>query len=129
MFRIVFRFLLIVSPGLAGLPAATQAQAQWGGWETLGGVILEDQECTTWSADRIDCFARGTDAAMWHRWWDGASWGGWESLGGIILESPDCTSWGPNRIDCFARGTDAALWHRWWDGSSWGGWESLGGVI
>ena len=114
MFRIVFRFLLIVSPGLAGLPAATQAQAQWGGWETLGGVILEDQECTTWSADRIDCFARGTDAAMWHRWWDGASWGGWESLGGVILEQPECASWGSGRLDCFARGTDRAMWHRWW---------------
>lgn len=111
------------------IAAPPPAEAAWGGWESLGGVILEDQSCTSWSADRIDCFARGTDAAMWHRWWDGSRWGGWESLGGVILESPDCVSWGPNRIDCFARGTDQAMWHRWWDGARWGGWDNLGGVI
>ena len=34
-------------------------------------------------ANRIDCFVRGTEQAMWHRWWDGSPWGGWESLGGV----------------------------------------------
>ena len=100
-----------------------------GGWEFLDGTIMEAPDCVSWGPNRIDCFARGTDNAMWHRWWDGASWGGWESLGGVIMDAPDCVSWGPNRIDCFARGTDNAMWHRWWDGASWGGWESLGGVI
>jgi len=94
--------------------APQKALAQWGGWESLGGVILEQPNCTSWAANRIDCFARGTDRAMWHRWWDGSQWGGWESLGGVILEQPNCTSWGANRIDCFARGTDQAMWHRWW---------------
>ena len=70
-----------------------------------------------WGPNRLDCFARGTDLAMWHRWWDGAGWGGWESLGGVIIEKPDCVSWGSNRLDCFARGTDNAMWHRWWDGA------------
>jgi hypothetical protein len=105
------------------------AVAQWQGWENLGGVILEQPECVSWSANRIDCFARGTDRAMYHRWWNGSSWGGWENLGGVILEAPSCVSWGANRIDCFARGTDRAMYHRWWDGGSWGGWENLGGVI
>ncbi len=105
--------------------AAPTAQA----WENLGGVLTSNTSCTTWSANRIDCFARGTDNAMWHRWWNGSAWGGWETLGGVITTDPNCVSWGPNRIDCFARGTDNALWHRWWNGSAWGGWESLGGVI
>ena len=149
--------------------------AAWGGWESLGGTILEAPDCVELGAEPhrllrprhrrgdvaplvgrlapgaagrasaapsstsptaspggrtgIDCFARGTDLAMWHRWWDGAGWGGWESLGGTIIEKPDCVSWGSNRLDCFARGTDNAMWHRWWDGSAWGGWESLGGII
>jgi len=107
---------------------ATSGQA-WGGWEYLGGVIMETPDCVSWGASRIDCFARGTDNAMYHRWWDGSSWGGWESLGGVIMDAPDCVSWGPNRIDCFARGTDNAMYHRWWDGAAWGGWENLGGVI
>jgi len=103
--------------------------SNWGGWESLGGIILDEPKCESWGPNRIDCFARGTDRAMYHRWWNGSAWGGWESLGGIILETPDCESWGPNRIDCFARGTDRAMYHRWWDGSAWGGWESLGGII
>jgi Common central domain of tyrosinase len=109
---------------------APNARAQWGGWESLGGIILETPDCTSWGANRIDCFGRGTDAAMWHRWWDGAAWGGWESLGGDVLEQPDCVNWGADRIDCLARGTDRAMWHRWWDGAAWGGgWENLGGVV
>ncbi|WP_157935869.1 hypothetical protein [Paracoccus zhejiangensis] len=111
------------------ISAPTQSRAEWGGWESLGGVVLEEQSCTSWGANRIDCFARGTDRAMYHRWWDGSNWGGWENLGGVILDSPECVSWGANRIDCFARGTDAAMYHRWWDGSNWGGWENLGGVL
>jgi trypsin len=43
----------------------------WGGWESLGGIILDRPSCVSWGSDRIDCFARGTDRAMWHRWWDG----------------------------------------------------------
>src|SRR5262249_58443494 len=95
-----------------------EARAQWGGWESLGGRILEQPNCVSWGPNRIDCFARGTDEAMYHRWWNGSAWGGWESLGGIILEEANCVSWGPNRIDCFARGTDQAMYHRWWDGSA-----------
>ncbi len=125
--RFVFCWLGLVVLLLPAAPGS--ALAQWQGWENLGGVILEAPECVSWGANRIDCFARGTDSAMYHRWWNGSSWGGWENLGGVILEEPDCTSWGANRIDCFARGTNARMYHRWWNGSSWGGWENLGGVI
>src|SRR5260370_17986719 len=77
----------------------------------------------------LDIFAVGTDSALWHRWWDGASWGGWESLGGILDSPPGVVSWATNRLDQFALVTDHALWHRWWDGSSWGAWESLAGCL
>ncbi|MFL5284185.1 MAG: hypothetical protein ACJ8AW_25140 [Rhodopila sp.] len=99
---------------LGGLLTPSVSHAQWGGWESLGGIILEAPDCVSWGPNRIDCFARDTDRAMYHRWWDGSNWGGWESLGGIILEAPDCVSWGLNRIDCFARGTDRTMYHRWW---------------
>jgi hypothetical protein len=109
--------------------ATPAAQAAWNGWEDLGGLILEAPNCASWGAERIDCFARGTDRAMYHRWWNGSAWGGWEDLGGVILEAPNCVNWAANRIDCFARGTDRAMYHRWWNGSAWGGWEDLGGII
>src|ERR1043166_1981474 len=85
--------------------------------------------CTAWSANRIDCFAAGTNGAMYQRYWNGSAWGGWTNLGGIITSPPSCVSWGPNRIDCFARGGDNAMYHRYWNGSAWGGWDNLGGVI
>lgn len=77
--------------------------------------------CTTWSADRVDCFARGTNAKMFHRWRNGADWGGWELLGGTLRSLPSCTAWAPNRIDCFAAGIDLTLWQRTWAGGpEWG---------
>lgn len=101
----------------------------WGGYESLGGVILSDPVTVSWGPDRLDVFALGTDSALWHRWWDGASWGGWESLGGVLTSPPTAAAWGPDRLDVFALGEDSALWHRWWDGATWGGWESLGGTL
>jgi hypothetical protein len=101
----------------------------WGGYESLGGIITTAPHAVCWGPNRIDVFARGTDNALYHKWWDGHAWGGWESLGGIITSDPVAVSWGANRIDVFAKGTDGAVYHRWWDGSRWGGWESLGGVI
>jgi hypothetical protein len=104
------------------------ANPAWSGWEGLGGII-QTPHAVCWGSNRIDVFARGTDNAMYHRWWDGANWGGWENLGGVILSDPVAVSWGANRLDVFAEGTDGAVYHRWWDGANWGGWESLGGVI
>ena len=83
----------------------------------------------SWGFNRIDVFVKGTDNALWHKWWNGASWSGWESLGGVLTSAPTVSSWGDNRLDVFVKGTDNALWHKWWDGASWSNWKSLGGVL
>ena len=103
--------------------------SSWSGWEDLGGILTSAPAVASWSANRLDCFVRGQDMAMWHKWWDGNQWSGWEDLGGVITSAPAAVSWGTNRIDCFAKGRDRAMWHKWWDGSSWKGWENLGGVL
>ncbi|HEY5857000.1 MAG TPA: tyrosinase family protein, partial [Aldersonia sp.] len=72
-------------------------------------------------------FARGTDSALWHRWFD-HGWSDWESLGGILTSEPAVCSWASGRLDVFARGTDSALWHRWFD-NGWSNWESVGGIV
>ena len=108
---------------------AVAPRSRWGGWESLGGIILVTPHAVSWGPNRLDIFARGSDNAMYHRWWNGNNWGGWESLGGVILKDPIPVSWGANRLDVFAEGTDGAVYHRWWNGTNWGGWESLGGVI
>lgn len=107
-------------PGLAAAP-------QWHGWESLGGVLSSGPDVSSWAAGRLDVFLRGTDNALYHKWYDGA-WSGWEHQGGVLTSDPTAVSWGPGRIDVFARGTDNALHHKWYDGA-WSGWESLGGLL
>lgn len=76
--------ILALAPPLAGGPpvliAATPAQATP---EITGAAIIG---CTSWGANRLDCFAAGTDNALWHRWRNGAVRRGWESLGGSITD-------------------------------------------
>ena len=114
---------------IAGIQSIYGSGRRWFGWESLGGVLTSDPAVSSWAANRLDCFVRGTNNAMWHKWWNGSSWSGWENLGGVLTSAPAAVSWGPNRIDCFVRGTDNAMWHKWWNGSSWSGWENLGGVL
>jgi hypothetical protein len=93
----------------------------------LGDVL--NISAAAWSANRLDILVKGTDDAMWHKYWGVTGWGGFEPLGGIITSQPNVVSWGPNRLDIFIKGTDNALWNKWWDGSTWGGWVSLGGIL
>jgi Common central domain of tyrosinase/Polyphenol oxidase middle domain len=99
----------------------------WMDWESQGGVLTSGSGVSSWSSDRLDVFVRGTDSALWHKWYDNG-WSGWESLGGVLTSSPAAVSWSQGRIDAFVRGTDSALWHIWYD-NGWSGWESLGGVL
>jgi hypothetical protein len=69
---------------------------------------------SSWSAGRLDVFAKGTDNQLWHKWWNGSSWSGWENLGGVFLHNPAAVSWGPNRIDVFVEGTDNHVYHKAW---------------
>ena len=96
--------------------------------ENLGGVLTADPEICAWGASHIEVFGRGTDNALWHRWWNGSSWSGWESLGGSITSAPGCVSWGANRLDVVARATDGSVAQWAWNGSSWAS-GNLGGTI
>jgi uncharacterized protein YkwD len=89
-----------------------------------GYGITSDPTAVSWGSSRIDVFARGTDNALWHTWFDGA-WRGWESLGGALTSGPDVASWGQGRLDVFVRGLDNNLWHRSYDNGSWQLWEPL----
>ena len=41
----------------------------WSSWESPGGVLMSPPQTVSWSPNRIDVFAVGTDSGMWHRWW------------------------------------------------------------
>jgi C1A family cysteine protease len=101
---------------------------RWQGWEGLSGTITSRPSAVSWGPNRIDVVARGTDSAVWHRWWDGSVWRGWESLGGIIQGAPAICSLTTGRLDIFAVGTNHHMFHRWFQGG-WSNWEDLGGVL
>jgi microsomal dipeptidase-like Zn-dependent dipeptidase len=90
-------------------------------YEQLGGEpIASDPAVCSWAPGRLDVFVRGTDNALWTKWYDGNNWSGYLQLGGEpIASDPAAVSWGPNRIDVFVRGTDNALWTKWYDGNNW----------
>jgi hypothetical protein len=104
-------------------------------WESLGGDIMGKVSVVSWGSGRLDLFARGTNNAILHKYFDGANWGpssGWESLGGATTGDISAVSWGPGRLDLFIRGTDLMVYHKYFDGANWGpsisGWEPLGAL-
>jgi len=99
----------------------------WLGWESLGGGLTSAPAVCSWAPGRLDCFVRGGDNALWHKWFDNG-WSGWESLGGGLTSEPTAVSWSSGRIDVFVRGGDNAMWHKWYQ-NGWSGWESLGGGL
>ena len=86
----------------------------WSGWESLGGVLTSAPAVAAWNYGRLDVFVKGTDNALWHKWYQGG-WSSWESLGGVLTSAPAVASWSLGRLDVFAKGTDNALWHKWWN--------------
>jgi murein DD-endopeptidase MepM/ murein hydrolase activator NlpD len=93
-----------------------------GNWDDLGGTLTSAPAAASWAPGRQDVFVRGTDNALWHRWWDGHAWNGWESLGGALNADPAVVSRAAGRLDVFVPGTDGAVWQKSWDGSRWSLW-------
>src|SRR5437773_1989987 len=93
----------------------------WSQWEDLGRTSAA--AVASWGHKRLDCFCRGPDGQLWHKWFDGG-WKNWENLGqpmiGPLTFHPAAVSWSNKRIDIFARGQDSHLWHKYFDG----GWSN-----
>jgi len=104
-----------ISSVLANFYAGSTEPQAWSSWESLGGTLASGPDVSSWGDRRLDVFARGTDNALVHKWFDSSGWSDWESLGGQMTSDPAAVSWGSRRIDVFARGTDSTLVHRWFD--------------
>jgi Cellulase (glycosyl hydrolase family 5)/Repeat of unknown function (DUF346) len=86
----------------------------------------------SWGPGRLDLFVRGSDNALWHRYYaSSVGWSGWTTLGGQLASDPAAVSWGYGRIDIFAQGRDNALKHIYYDASTggWSSWYSHGGTL
>ena len=103
-----------------------------GTWNPLGGVCTSSPAAVSmnYSYLRIDVFVRGSNGALYHKYYQNG-WSGWGSLGGQLAPGtgPAVASWSAGRLDVFVEGTDGALWHKWWNGATWSGWQSLGGKL
>lgn len=108
----------------------------WDSWESMGGTTAAINGTTfsapgsiSWGLGRVDILTRGTDNAMWHKFFAyGSGWSGWESLGGVLASNPNAASWGSGRIDAFAAGSNSDVLHKWFPGG-WDIYESLGGTV
>ena len=82
----------------------------------------------SWSANRLDVFARGAGQTMLHRAYNGTKWYPAEDLGAAIVGGPGAVARGPDRLDIFVRGADNQLWQKSWNGG-WMGYFPLGGFL
>lgn len=95
--------------------------------DDLGGTTNAAPDISSWGPNRLDVFIRGTDNALWHKFWNGA-WSVWEFIGGALTSGPSSVSWGNNRIDIVARAADGSVAHWWWTGTGWAS-DNLGGFV
>lgn len=103
---------------------------EWSGWTKLGGALTSNPACASWSSERIDCVARGTNMSLMHiRWTPSGGWSDWTNLGGLLTSAPSIVARHENRLDIFARGRDHGLWQKSWNGSNWLEWRSIGGKL
>lgn len=103
---------------------------QWSDWNDLGGILTSSASSVSWSSDRIDCFARGRNLHLWHKYWTRSNgWSEWFDHGGILTSQPAAVSIAPNRLDVFARGLNNELCQISWNGSQWSNWIGLGGQL
>lgn len=92
----------------------------WGGWESLHGLVTSEPSVVSRGANLLDVFVRGGDKAVYNRSWNGHSWLRSEKLGGTISGKIAVTSWDVNRIDIFVIGeNDNQMWHKYWNGFAW----------
>src|SRR5262245_13368926 len=111
--RVATLALIWITPGIHGTaspvrpPSLAEARAS-----ARRDGFVSDPAAVSWGPGRIDVFVRGSDNALWHKWFEN-QWSGWESLGGSITSAPDVASWGAGRLDVFARGSDNSMMHKY----------------
>jgi hypothetical protein len=73
---------------------------------------------------------RGTDNAIYYKWFDGTNWSDWHSLGGVATSDLAAMAMG-GAAWVFVRGVDNAIYWRWvrsGDPANSSGWQRLEGT-
>src|SRR5262249_50089247 len=88
--------------------------------------------CVGNNADgRLETFARGQDALVYHIWQTvpNGGWHPWSSLGGHDIRQVAIGKNADGRLELFSLGGDRAIYHIWQTApnGNWGQWSSLAG--
>ena len=133
---------LIVAATAPVLPTSAQSAspistssiraAAWSAWESLGGKLASGPAPVSWGVGRLDVFVRGTDDAIWDRWYDNNTWQ-WTNLGGFTTTDPSAaassSSPGSGMIHVAERDVSQSLSVATYTGS-WNGWvHCIGGQL
>ena len=125
----------LLSVALQFIPQAAHANDRWYGPASLGGIVTSGIDATSDGPGRYHVFARGSDNALWYRWYDhNGGWRNWDSLGKPLGQDmtgdPTAVSAEPGLIDVFVPITGGSLAHIssvYW--GTWGSWDNVGGNI
>ncbi|HVE64708.1 MAG TPA: phosphodiester glycosidase family protein [Mycobacteriales bacterium] len=101
----------------------------WSRAPSLGGSMTSGPAVASTEPGRLHVFARGGDAAVWTKRFEGGRWSGWSSLGASIVGEPSVVASGPGKLDLFARFSDDSLAHRALRDGRWSDWTPLGGAL
>lgn len=73
-----------------------------------------------------DLYVRGTDLALYTKWFNGSGWSGYVQLGSNqIYASPTASMSSSSRVDVFVRGTDSKPYVQSWLGVNWLGYSGV----
>jgi hypothetical protein len=138
----IFTRVGLMSTGVVWTLSQTAANgAGWGTWSNIGsppGGVSAHLLARALNADgRLEVFALGQGANVWHSWQSapsGASWSAWDGLGNPPGESIIRIAVGRNvdgRLEVFGLSSNGAIWNCWQaaPGGSWSAWNSLGGPV
>ena len=102
---------------------------RWHPWgrHNDGGVLASHPAVDSMGPNHEHLFVRGTDGAVWQKWWvAGSGWSGWLRHGsppGGFVGGPATISRNPRACNVYVRGTDNALWQLAWYDGRWHGWS------
>ncbi len=87
----------------------------WSGWELVGSGMQDwvQPAAASWGAGRIDVVVVGSNAALFHKYYDGQHWlpdggGNWTPVGGgtNVGVGPSLCASSPTTLELFVKGTD-----------------------
>jgi hypothetical protein len=98
------------------------------GWSVLGqmGFANGQPSAVSWSTNRVDVFALGTDSSLMHFWAGDATNFSGESLGGQTRGVPRAISRGPGLLDIFTMGMPGDVVEMSWN-NGWSGFHTIVG--